>query len=69
MKPHLPIWVGLLHSAAQALVPSAEDDQAERDTALARCEPWTVRVGGQTLRVVYEDALDLRGEWPSEGRS
>jgi hypothetical protein len=65
MKPRFPLWVSLLQSAATTLAPSPEDDQAEQDAAIDACEPWVVRVGNVTLRVVYESPLDQRREGPA----
>ena len=56
------IWARLLSDAVrqqQAPLLSAAEE-AERDRALAACEPWSVRVGEWTLRVEYEDPIEPR---------
>jgi hypothetical protein len=62
MKPRLPIWVGLLHGAAQTLAPPDAAEEAARDAAMHSCEPYVVYVGGHRLLVVYDPPLESRKE-------
>jgi hypothetical protein len=44
--------------------PLTAAEEAEREAAMDRCEPWSVRIGDYVLQVIYEESPDLRREWP-----